>query len=377
MSAHKPRLLLFMRHGHHATGELTFNGRARIRSTAGWTADTLIEMGRHLDGVTVGYVETPGGTPEAQHSAATVQKVLAERFAKAAEGAAVTPGSSAGGELAAVDGAPSHEDLVPAVVKLETSGVNAYEEPHIARKAVRQLRKELENRREPIMLVVGNDPFLGWVIHHFGCRVALGRGELAALQRRTHAPRWWRSRWWPSPWSVCWAIMEGEGTALDSVRDKIRSKMDVAKVFGALGVALLTFLLQERVKGTAGLQTPEASLALLAIGAGTALYFATLFAYDLLLMPTRFWMPRRRRRRARWVSERPPSSDFWILYQNMIHAWSWLFVPASLLVAVGLVLLGLAPEASRVDWWWAWLAGSALVVAGWWWRHRPRLGATD
>jgi hypothetical protein len=148
-------------------------------------------------------------------------------------------------------------------------------------------------------------------------------------------------------------------------------------VFGALGVAVLTFLLQERVKGTAGLQTRTASLALLAIGAGTALYFATLFAYDLLLMPTRFWMPRRRSRRATWVSERPPSPDFWILYQNMIHAWAWLFVPACLLVAAGLVLLGLGPKASRTDWWWLWLGGAAVGVALWWRRNRPRLGASD
>lgn len=334
-----------------------------MRSTAIQTADTLAAMDRYRGGVAVVYIESPGDTSEARCSAKVAQVALAERLAESTTASTPEPPGSNGEPVPA-------GDLVPAAANLEARGVNAYAKRGEARTAVKDVILELEARPEHVVLVVGNDPFLSWVIHRCGGRVTLERGELAALRRRRSVTRRWR-------WPVWWTIMEGQDCTAEIVREKIRSKMDVAKVFGALGVALLTFLLQQRVQGTAGLQSRTVSFALLTIGAGTALYFATLFAYDRLLMPTRFWMPHRRNRRRGWVSERPPSPDFWILYQNMLHAWKWLFIPGCVLVAAGLVLLGVAPEASRPDGWWVWLVAVAAVVAGWWWWNRPRLGATD
>jgi hypothetical protein len=104
---------------------------------------------------------------------------------------------------------------------------------------------------------------------------------------------------------------------------------------------------------------PESSVALLLAG---ILYFATMYAYDSLLMPQRFWGERRPQKSRSsqasgnqpsksmeatplgsgrgWLVARPPSSAAWILYQNMMRIWRNLSTVASLLVGVGIALLG-------------------------------------
>jgi hypothetical protein len=112
---------------------------------------------------------------------------------------------------------------------------------------------------------------------------------------------------------------------------------------------------------------------LIAIG----LYLRTMYAYDSLLMPKRYWgegVPGGRT--PRWLVRRPPSSAAWILYQNMLHVWTFLFTPATVAVAVGLLALGYAALEP------GWLEGliTALVLVGctvyglW---QRPVLGSQD
>lgn len=222
------------------------------------------------------------------------------------------------------------------------------------------------------VVLVANDPFVGWLSRAFGSSVHLGKGEMAGFEwcRR----RWYRERSWVLAWTLC----HTDKDATDDLRAKIRSKMDVAKVFGALGVALLTFLLQQAITGGDEVWKSNWALAsLLLIGAGTGLYFATLFAYDRLLMPTRFWSPRPAGQTPPWVVRRPPSGDQLVLYQNMMHIWSTLFVPACLLIGAGLLALGIRAFDGRTAWWLGAVAGVVGVTALWWWYQRPRLGAED
>ena len=74
-----------------------------------------------------------------------------------------------------------------------------------------------------------------------------------------------------------------------------------------------------------------------------ALYLATLYAYDRMLMPIRFWgqtpPPENIRNRPKWLVWRPPSSALWVLYQNMMRVWRYLFSAATAAVILGLLFL--------------------------------------
>jgi hypothetical protein len=106
-----------------------------------------------------------------------------------------------------------------------------------------------------------------------------------------------------------------------AITAKIKSKMDTAKVFGGFITAVLTFVISQYAAVAAGTTywaaVRGASLAALAIA--VLLYLLTMFWYDRLLMPPRFWATRRRRpaERVAKVLLRPPSSAVWVLCQNM------------------------------------------------------------
>ncbi len=76
------------------------------------------------------------------------------------------------------------------------------------------------------------------------------------------------------------------------------------------------------------------------------LYLATMFAYDRLLMPKRFWgekpPPKEPQQRPTWLVWRPPSSAVWVLYQNMMRIWRYLFTAATYAVLLGIFFLAVA-----------------------------------
>jgi phosphohistidine phosphatase SixA len=187
---------------------------------------------------------------------------------------------------------------------------------------------------------------------------------------------------------LCWAISYDDKAVAEEVREKIRRKMDTAKLlsgavaFGltaTFGVLLDDSKLQNMATGRVW-AVRAASLALLLAG---LLYFATMYAYDSLLMPQRFWgegrPPRSSRpaRRRTWLVARPPSSAAWVLYQNMMRIWRNLFTTASVLVAFGISALGYA--ALQVDLLPALIYGVVLVTLtlAWIWWSRPLLGSED
>ena len=237
-------------------------------------------------------------------------------------------------------------------------------------------------------LLVGNDPLVGWVADRMlGHTLGFDRGEIACLRRRGAG----------GAWKLEWTITPDDRPAEAPLREKIRSKMDTAKVLGGVIVALLTFLVQSFFRD--GVPSAASVVALGCFAAAAWLYLAALFFYDSLLMPPRWWGSRvqatRQGRgwrlapgsRARWLVRRPPSSTARVLVQNMVRVWNRVFIPATALVGIGVIVLigdvaGRSAHRPGGDTDLGWSAvgitvASALALAAWTFRSRPRLGSQD
>jgi hypothetical protein len=252
------------------------------------------------------------------------------------------------------------------------------------------------------LLVVGHMPQLSWLAYlltrGYGGRwwkpweraaLPLASGEVACL---AVSERWGR-------WSghLEWAITPTDDKALESLYEKVKGKMESAKQLAAVITLVLSGLLAVLLDtgkwdrlgdvqaefpaplGYSGQGAVQAAFGLLL--AAVALYLMTMYAYDRLLMPTRFWAelpPRRgdRRRGGSWLPRRPPSSSAWVVYRNMMRTWYTLFTAATALVALALGILGAALLRLDVgDLRWAVLAVTALAVIRWF--FRPVLGSED
>ena len=252
------------------------------------------------------------------------------------------------------------------------------------------------------VLVVGHMPQLSWLACNLSrgfsgrwwkpwerAALPLASGEVACLEvtkRRGH-------------WSghLRWAITPTDDDALKSLYEKIKGKMESAKQLaavitlllgGLLGVLLDTSKWSGLGQVKTGFPAPfdysgqgavQAAFGLLL--AALALYLMAMYAYDRLLMPTRFWaeLPPRRGDRPRggsWLPRRPPSSSAWVVYRNMMRTWYTFFTAATALVAIALAVLGAALLRLDVgDLAWAVPVVAILVVIRWW--FRPVLGSED
>jgi hypothetical protein len=281
------------------------------------------------------------------------------------------------------------------------------------------------SERSNAVLVVGHQPQMGWLSSYLSHRrrsswrsgaVPMASSEVVCL-RLEHKRKGWRGR-------LCWQLAPDDSKALDALADKVKGKMESAKLLSAVITLALTALLGVLLDASrwTGLASPKASLAglsyngqaaiqvafVLLLGA-LALYLFTMYYYDRLLMPPRFWAegpdrsggaapnvsqdntaqvdqsadvrkvvlnrPAERRARA-WMPRRPPSSSAWVVFRNMQRTWFWLFTPANILV--GLALAILAAALLRLDGWvWAVVAVFGLFIGLWAWWFRPILGSED
>lgn len=169
------------------------------------------------------------------------------------------------------------------------------------------------------LVVVGHAPQLDWFAHEVLKRpYALAHAEIVCIASRRGG---WLSRRWRRGW-IPWAVSPRDDATRDALLKKIQSKMEIAKLFSVvLAFALGVILDQDKIRKATGLDTADMVLgdvATLLFLVGFALYLATLYAYDQLLMPTRFWTQGRKRawRAGRWLPRRPPSSSTLVLYQK-------------------------------------------------------------
>ena len=236
------------------------------------------------------------------------------------------------------------------------------------------------------VLLVGNDPLVSWLADrlcrdrsHHGPRrlpdVAIDKGELICLVHRK------------ARWELVWTISADGAAETEAVLAKVRSKATVATALGTVVVGMTTFLLQNAARRA---PTGFAWLALGTFAASALLYFATLFAYDTLLMPSRYWssqFPAVHRTRLHGCPSlaRPPTSTARVLQVAMVQIWSRVFTPATVLVGCGVTLLAISatPDGQRFDptvqWWHVGLATAAVTVLcmGWVLLVRPDLGTSD
>lgn len=187
------------------------------------------------------------------------------------------------------------------------------------------------------VVVVGHQPLLGWMSSAWVENSwPLLHSELACLAVKESGAR-----------SLRWLISPANDPLVAELKEKIKSKMQLAGLLGGFISAGLGFFLSS-ISDPAKMPK-ELHLAAFGMGAvllflALLLYLATMCAYDSLLMPHPFWneTPAGFKNRPAWLVARPPSSARWILYQNMIRVWSWQFLPATYLAMTGLFLIGSA-----------------------------------
>jgi hypothetical protein len=118
-------------------------------------------------------------------------------------------------------------------------------------------------------------------------------------------------------------------TTYDLLREKIKSKMEVAKLLGTFLTGALAVMLAVKGEGTGTgsevLQSPVFPLAILFILIAITLFFATVFAYDRLLMPFEYWTY-------------PPAPNKDVLQKLMVRSSRLLFGPAVVAFALGIAL---------------------------------------
>jgi phosphohistidine phosphatase SixA len=234
-------------------------------------------------------------------------------------------------------------------------------------------------------VVVGHDPQVSWLLHDLikqggrGQRGAgplpLARGELAMLAADRGGPL-----------ELRWVLSPSDEKVIEQLQAKIKSKMDSAKLLGAFLTAVLVFAARELA---AAADPPVwypwiAGLGLVLLATATAAYFVTMFKYDVLLMPVRFWPSPRSStgstRLPHGFVVRPPSSAAWVLYQNMMRVWFNAFIPATLLGGAGAIAVTVALAQPYRFWWLAVaLSIAALLAVTWfvWLKATPNLGVSD
>lgn len=205
------------------------------------------------------------------------------------------------------------------------------------------------------ILVVGHAPQIGWIAERIlHDPFPIDRSELVCITIR-HT--WWERNFGDYRWLkwirrdrwVSWTIWEtSPQKAIKHQKDlyeKIDAKMKLAGILGSLITGILVFLLKSILdKDFPKLDQISQTgvfISVVFFFIALGLYLATMYAYDRLMMPIRFWAERAERKERKWLVVRPPSSSVWVLYQNMVRIWNRLFTPATWAVIVGLLVLAI------------------------------------
>jgi len=121
-------------------------------------------------------------------------------------------------------------------------------------------------------------------------------------------------------------LREDEGQAAAELREKVKSKMEVAKFFAGFITLLVAFVLKD------GLDTALSKLGIVLLTASLGFCIASVFAYDRLLMPREYWTV--------LSSDEGSAINFQNqLQEQMVRSWRWLFVPAIWCFGIGFLLV--------------------------------------
>ena len=251
------------------------------------------------------------------------------------------------------------------------------------------------------LMLVGHQPQLGWIVERIHEATPIARSEIVCIRLNEGYFRKFKIG---KRSQHLWSIAPTDDKTMELLRDKIKSKMDTAKMLGTFIVFLLGIVLgilsdEGKLQFLTGydaftrtflgglcdmgiaarndfyLYTIVVSVVSLFLAA--VLYLITMYAYDRLLMPTRFWAESRKARSPRWLPQRPPSSSLLVLQVNMMRIWKFLFTGANILV--GLSLAGFSLVVMRADplEYSVIVAFISLAIYLYYLWAKPRLGAED
>lgn len=236
-------------------------------------------------------------------------------------------------------------------------------------------------------IVVGHDPQTSWFAN-----AGLRRRSLAFTLQASELiwrarPELLGERWENDPHfrrnvDLEWVFSPRDSASTDQIRAKIESKMNSAKVLGTFLTGLFALVAREVLgddEDTSTFFDVMSTIGLALLGLSIILFFITLYRYDSLLMPSRFWggAARHSRRHVR----RPPAPDVWVLAESMVRIWTWNFTSAVLAAGAGVLLLALAYAypLDPVGWLVFAFAIAAIVLVASTLRRmsRPTLGSND
>ncbi len=228
------------------------------------------------------------------------------------------------------------------------------------------------------LMITGHQPQLTWLAQALTRKqrpLPLDQSEVACIQLAPHDGKGAKRPF------LLWAISKQAPEVEQYLRDKIKSKMDVAKFFAGFIAVLLGFVLQEigSLTEQSGIYSTLAYLGTLLVLLALGFAIAGIFAYDKLLMPSLFWSGS-----PMCVStdghdhnlRRPPTQSHWVLYFAMIRIWRGLFVPAVVALYLGIVLLLVAKAKIQICWSVTGALPALIVVAVACWVD-PRMGFDD
>lgn len=230
------------------------------------------------------------------------------------------------------------------------------------------------------ILIVGHQPFLSWLSEALtGKALPIAHSELLCIAFDDDLRKKGRLDWVLTPSSTT-------DSAVAEIKEKIKYKMEMAKVLSVFITTALGFILSSMIDKAKvdylGQHIYVFYVSVFWFVVAIALYLATLYAYDRLLMPSRFWGESRRAaaRRPKWLVARPPSSSLWVLYQNMMHIWAVWFSSATAAVGLGLLCLAIAVLKPSLPAGAAIFAGAILgagIIVRLYRDHGPHLGSED
>jgi phosphohistidine phosphatase SixA len=250
----------------------------------------------------------------------------------------------------------------------------------------------LEN--DPFLVIVGHQPHLTRLAKGLLGRrlpahtLPLGGSEVACIQLGDNR-------------RLLWLLTDKSADMKADLRDKIKSKFDVAKFFIGALIINASVLLSSTVTSVWSPNMGGAVTTLMIVGSvmlilSLGLAVGTLLAFDRLTMPPEFWSEELRSpkgetssestRPPRWSILRPPSESTVVLFYEMIHTWTSLFQPALFTAIVSIMSFSLALATSKLastltrSWTAAVALGVSALGVGLVWYYsqmKPKLGFED
>jgi phosphohistidine phosphatase SixA len=254
------------------------------------------------------------------------------------------------------------------------------------------LRTVVEELSDSTVLIVGHQPQLTELARRLlGPRLPsqalpLAGSEVACL-RIGEDPR------------LLYLLTEKPAALKADFREKIKSKLDVAKFFLGALVVNASVLLSSTLSQIWSSNMRMSVVMLMALGSiamfiALGLTVATLLAFDRLSMPPEFWSEHAALRRsapgarayepATWSVRRPPSEATVVLFYETMHVWTRMFEPALVAAIVGILCFAIAIVVKNTG-----LAapgiglgvGAAAALSAatilYYLKHRPKLGFDD